>query len=86
MKKNYVLNAIKPYAKSELNVKNLPDEIINYAIERNTNKQVIQYLTKCKQEYKDSFLLKEFARKTKLYDKQRNQTYKVLDNYIVQII
>lgn len=77
---------IKPYAKSELNVKNLPDEIINYAIERNTNKQVIQYLTKCKQEYKDSFLLKEFARKTKLYDKQRNQTYKVLDNYIVQII
>ena len=77
---------IKPYAKSELNVKNLPDDIINIAIEKNSNKQILQYLTKCKQEYKDSFLLKEFARKTKLYDKQRNQNYKILDNCIVDII
>ena len=29
---------IKPYAKSELNVKNLPNDIINLAIERNSNK------------------------------------------------
>ena len=63
----------KPHAKSELNVKKPPNDIINSAIERNSNKHILQYLTKCKEEYKDSFLLKEFARKTKLYDKKRTQ-------------
>lgn len=77
---------IKPYLQSELNVKNLPDEIINLAISQNNNKQMIKYLTKCKQEYKNNFLLDEFIRKTKIYDKQRNQNYKVLDKAIVSLI
>lgn len=77
---------IKPYLQSELNVKNLPNEIIDLAIKQNNNEQMIKYLTKCKQEYKDSFLLKEFVRKTKIYDKQRKQNYKILNNAIVKLI
>ena len=77
---------IKPYAQSELNVKNLPDEIINLAIEQNTNTQLVKYLIKSKQEYKDSFLMNQFIRKTKIYDRQRNQSFKILDNTIVRLI
>lgn len=77
---------IKPYKQSELNVKNLPNSLLDIAISKNNNKRLIKYLTQVKTESKNNFLLKEFKRKTKIYDKQRNQTYKILDDAIVNLI
>ncbi len=77
---------IKPYHQSELNVKNLSNNLLDLAIERNGNKRLIKYLTQVKEENKDNFLLKEFIRKTKIYDIQRNQSYEILDTNIVKLI
>ena len=74
------------YKQSELNVKNLPNSLLDIAISKNNNKRLIKYLTQVKTESKNNFLLKEFKRKTKIYDKQRNQTYKILDDAIVNLI
>ena len=77
---------IKPYDKSELNVKNLTKDIIVQAIESNSNYKVKTYLQSIKDDSKDKNLLYEFIRKTKLYDKHRNQSYSVLHPSIVNLI
>jgi molybdenum cofactor biosynthesis enzyme MoaA len=70
---------IKPYETSELNVKNLPTNVIEHAIEQNTHKRVLTYLKSVKTLEKDESKIQEFRRKTKIYDSLRNQNYKVLD-------
>ena len=77
---------IKPYHKSELNVKNLTKDIIVQAIESNSNDKVKTYLQSIKDDSKDKNLLYEFIRKTKLYDKHRNQSYSVLHPSIVNLV
>ena len=73
---------IKPYETSELNVKNLPSNIIEHAIERNTHKRILSYLESVKTLNKDDTKIQELRRKTKIYDSLRNQNYKVLDSNI----
>ena len=73
---------IKPYETSELNVKNLPSNIIENAIERNTHKRILSYLESVKTLNKDDTKIQELRRKTKIYDSLRNQNYKVLDSNI----
>lgn len=77
---------IKPYNGSELNVKNLPKDIIVQAIELSSNYKVKKYLNSIKDNSKNKNLLYEFIRKTKLYDKHRNQSYSVLHPSIVNLI
>lgn len=75
---------IKPYEKSELNVKNLPDNLLEQ-VYMPTDKPK-KYIANLIGKDKDIKMLKEFARKTVIYDKLRNQSYKVLDHRIVNLI
>ena len=75
---------IKPYDKNELNVKNLPDELLEQVYMPDNKPK--KYIASLIGQQKNEFLLKEFARKTKIYDKHMNQSYTVLDQRIVDLI
>ena len=75
---------IKPYEKSELNVKNMPDNLLEQVYMPTSKPK--KYIAGLIGKEKNINMLKEFARKTVIYDKLRNQSYKVLDHRIVNLI
>lgn len=78
---------LKPVGKSEIAVENLPKHLIEQAIEETNIQELRDYLrTLNPSEDGNIEKLKEFARRTIAYDKQRGQDYRVLDPRIVDLI
>lgn len=78
---------LKPMDKNELCVRWLPHHLVNEAIQEIDIPTVNRYLQSIDTTAEGNVqMLKEFVRKTIIYDKQRNQDYRVLDPRIVALI
>jgi len=83
----YVDCQIKPVGISELAVDNLPDSVIQQAINECEVEQVLQYLKQIQATSSGrTQMLDNFAQRTVAYDQARQQSYLVLDPRIIQVI